>query len=106
MVRYQAGTVDHDFWFSASASLELAAYSDADWGGDKDNYSPTGAYIVYLGTHPILWSSMKQKGVSRSSTEAEYRAVTEATSEFKWIVSLLSELGVRLPTTPKVFTLE
>ena len=103
VLRYLAGTVDHGLWFSAKASLELSAYSDADWGGDKDDYSSTGAYIVYLGSHPISWSSKKQKGVSRSSTEAEYRAVTEAASEVKWVISLLSELGVQLPTIPKVY---
>ncbi|KAG7599495.1 Reverse transcriptase RNA-dependent DNA polymerase [Arabidopsis suecica] len=103
VLRYLAGTVDHGLWFSANASLELSAYSDADWGGDKDDYSSTGAYIVYLGTHPISWSSKKQKGVSRSSTEAEYRAVTEAASEVKWVLSLLSELHIRIPTAPKVY---
>ncbi|KAG7598911.1 Integrase catalytic core [Arabidopsis suecica] len=103
VLRYLAGTIEHGLWFSANTSLELSAYSDADWGGDKDDYSSTGAYIVYLGSHPISWSSKKQKGVSRSSTEAEYRAVTEAASEVKWVLSLLSDLRIRTPTAPKVY---
>lgn len=42
--------------------------TDADWGGKKDDYTSTSAYIAYLGHYPIAWSSKKQKGVSRSST--------------------------------------
>ncbi|KAG7556724.1 Reverse transcriptase RNA-dependent DNA polymerase [Arabidopsis suecica] len=49
VMRYLAGKVDHGLWFSSHASLDLKAYSDADWGGDKDNYSSPGAYFVYLG---------------------------------------------------------
>lgn len=36
---------------------------------------------------------MKQKSVSRSSTEAEYRAMSYACSEILWLWGLLSELG-------------
>ncbi|RVW86582.1 Retrovirus-related Pol polyprotein from transposon RE2 [Vitis vinifera] len=42
----------------------LHAYSDADWAGDPDDFSSTGAYIVYLGRNPISWSSKKQKTIA------------------------------------------
>ena len=35
----------------------LHAYTDADWAGNRDDYTSTGAYIVYYGKHPIAWSS-------------------------------------------------
>ena len=38
--------------------------------------------------------------VARSSTEAEYKAVTDATAELIWIKSLLHELHFQLSTTP------
>lgn len=103
VLRYLAGTVTKGIFFSASTPLNLHAYTDADWAGDKDGYSSTGAYIVYLGKQPISWSSRKLKGVARSSTEAEYRALAEAASEVKWISSLLTELGIKSSTTPTVF---
>lgn len=103
VLRYLAGTVTQGLFFSAKSPLNLHAFSDADWGGDKDDYSSTGAYIVYLGKQPVLWCSRKLKGVARSSTEAEYRALIEAASEIKWITSLLSELGVNSASTPTLF---
>lgn len=49
VMRYLAGTADKGFFFSRSTPLNLHAYSGADWTGDRDDYSSTGAYIVYLG---------------------------------------------------------
>jgi hypothetical protein len=42
----------------------------------------------------------KQATVSRSSTEAEYKAVANATAELIWVQSLLRELRVSQPQSP------
>ena len=42
----------------------------------------------------ISWSARKQAIVSRSSTEAEYKALANATAEIIWVQTLLKELGV------------
>ncbi|KAL6313803.1 hypothetical protein AAG906_010222 [Vitis piasezkii] len=75
----------------------------SDWAGNKDDYTFTSAYIVYFGRHPTSWSSKKQRIVARSSTEAEYRSVAATTSEINWICSLLTELGVTLPTPHVIY---
>jgi histone deacetylase 1/2 len=44
----------------------------------------------------VSWSARKQTTVSRSSTEAEYKALANATSELIWVEALLRELGIKL----------
>jgi hypothetical protein len=41
--------------------------------------------------------------VSRSSTEAEYRALAMLTAELYWLRMLFKELHVPLPTVPKIW---
>lgn len=41
--------------------------------------------------------------MSRSSTEAEYKAVANATVETMWIQTLLYELGIDVPRTAKLW---
>lgn len=67
------------------------------------DYLSTLANIIYLGKHPISWSSKKQKGVAQSSTEAEYRSIGNTSAEVRWICSLLGELGIKLPMIPVIY---
>lgn len=103
ILRYLAGTSAHGILIRPDTPLKLHAYSDADWAGDADDYCSTNAYIVYLGSNPISWSSKKQTGVARSSTEAEYRAVANATAELLWVCSLFTELRILLPEMPVIY---
>lgn len=103
VLRYLVGTPTHGIFLSSSNTLDLHAYSDADWAGDSDDFVSTNAYVIYLGRHPISWSSKKQKGVARSSTEAEYRSVANTVSEIRWVTSLLTELGISLPSMPVTY---
>ena len=49
---------------------------------------------MYLGQSLISWEcKKKQERVSKSSTEAEYRAMSSAYSEILWLRRLLLELG-------------
>ena len=74
VLRYLRGSLHLGIAFSPG-SLELHAYSDVDWVGDPHTRRSTTGYIVFLGTNPLTWVSKKQPTVSRSSTEAEYRAL-------------------------------
>jgi hypothetical protein len=42
----------------------------------------------------VSWSARKQPTLSRSSTEAEYKALANATTEIIWMQTLLDELSV------------
>lgn len=110
ILRYLSGTLNDGLLLHRNSPLSLHAFSDsihafsdADWAGNKDDYSSTGAYLVYLGSNLISWSSKKQKTVARSSTEAEYRSVAATTAEICWVRSLLSELCINLVSPPVVY---
>ena len=56
--------------------------------------------MVFLGSSPISWSSKKQPTVSRSSIEAEYRALASTAAELAWFHTLFRELRLFLPHIP------
>jgi histone deacetylase 1/2 len=65
----------------------------ADWAGCPDDRRPTGGFAVYVGSNHVPWHAKKQATVSRSSTEAEYKLLANATTEVMWIQTLFDELG-------------
>ncbi|BBH02745.1 transposable element gene [Prunus dulcis] len=87
ILRYLKATYDHGLRYKPG-KLELNAYSDADYAGDPDTRHSTGGFCVYFGYNLISWSSKKQKTVSRSSTEAEYRQLAYTAAELSWLRSL------------------
>jgi hypothetical protein len=103
ILRYLKGTLDLSMHLSRSSTSSLTAYSDADWAGCPDTRRSTCGYCVYLGDNLVSWSSKRQTTVSRSSAEAEYRAVAHAVAECCWIRQLLGELHHPLTTATVVF---
>jgi hypothetical protein len=52
----------------------------------------TSGHTVFLGGNLVSWSSKRQHVISRSSAEAEYRAVASGVAEACWLRHLLVEL--------------
>ncbi|XP_028097981.1 uncharacterized protein LOC114297713 [Camellia sinensis] len=98
ILRYVKGTLFHGLHYSAHTPLELCAYSDAGWASDPTDRRSTTGYCFFLGSLLISWQSKKQIVVSRSSTEAEYRALADTTQELLWLRWLLKDMGVLHPT--------
>jgi histone deacetylase 1/2 len=100
ILRYVKDTVDIGITFQPSSSTLLSGFSDADWAGCLDDRRSTGGFAIFVGPNLVSWSARKQATVSRSSTEAEYKALANATAEMIWIEALLRELGVQLKEKP------
>ncbi|CAN1322455.1 Retrovirus-related Pol polyprotein from transposon RE2 [Linum perenne] len=103
VLRYLKGTTTHGITLQSHPLHTLSIFTDADWAGDTTDRRSTSAYVTYLGPNIISWSSRKQRTVSRSSTEAEYRALATASSEVLWLTSLLQEIGFPTAAAPTVW---
>lgn len=103
VLRYVKGTLPMGINFNNECDNTLRAYSDSDWGGCKSTRRSTGGFCTFLGTNIISWSSKKQNTVSRSSTEAEYRSLSDTAQEITWISAILKEIGIPLPVTPELY---
>jgi histone deacetylase 1/2 len=100
ILRYVSLTASYGLLLQPAPSCILSAFSDADWAGNPDDRRSTGGYAVFFGPNLIAWNARKQATVSRSSTEAEYKAVASATAELIWVQSLLRELRVSQHQSP------
>ncbi|KAG9442993.1 hypothetical protein H6P81_018847 [Aristolochia fimbriata] len=103
ILRYVKGTLMQGLFMSSASPLSLLAFSDADWAGDVIDRRSTTGYLVFLGYSPISWRSKKQSTVSRSSTEVEYRALADTTSEIVWLRWLLQDMGVHLDSSSPLY---
>jgi hypothetical protein len=99
ILRYVRGTLDHGLFYTPGP-ITLSAFTDADWAGDPDDRRSTSGLVVFLGHNPVTWSAKKQLTVSRSSTEAEYRALASASAELCWLRTLVKDLGIYLYHPP------
>jgi hypothetical protein len=103
ILRYLKGCTRLGLKIVKNISLLVCAFSDADWEGCLDDRRSTGGYAVFLGTNLVSWSALNQPTISRSSTEAEYKAIVNATTEIMWIQTLLKEIGVPSPKQARLW---
>ena len=78
MFRYIKGTLSYGLKFSVNDDeCDLYGFSDADWAGDADNRRSTSRYVF---------------NVAKSTTEAEFVALSQATQEAIYLRKLLADL--------------
>ena len=94
ILRYVKGTLHTGLKFRKAASTSISIFTDADWAWYPNDRRSTGGFAIFVGPNLISWSSKKQPTVSRSSTEAEYKALANGAAEAIWVESLLKELCV------------
>jgi len=103
VLRYLKGSPGLGILIPKGNELRLSGWSDADWAKCLDSRRSVTGYAVFLGNSLVSWKSKKQDTVSKSSTEAEYRALSSLNCEILWIIKLLRDLKVKVTLPVELF---
>lgn len=103
LLRYIKGTSGQGLFYPSNTQLELKAFVDSDWAGCSETRRSVTGYCAFLGGALISWKAKKQTTVSKSSAEAEYRALASLVCELQWLVYLCRDLQLEEQTPIKVF---
>ena len=104
VLRYLKGALNFGLRFSFNGkNPEMFGFSDADWAGDVDTRRSTSGYIFQIGNSAVSWSSKMQATVAKSTTEAEYIALSQATQEAVWLRCLLFDLGYSTDSPTSIY---
>ncbi|CAM8942988.1 unnamed protein product [Rhodiola kirilowii] len=103
VLKYLKGAPAQGLFYSCDSSLGLSAYSDMDWAACPLTRKSISGYAILLGNSLISWKSKKQSLVSRSSAEAEYRAMAHTCCELVWVHRLLQDFQISTPTPIPMF---
>lgn len=104
VVRYLKFNPGQGILLSRVSSLQLHGWCDSDWAACPLTRRSFTGYFVQLGETPISWKTKKQPTVSRSSAEAEYRAMAFLSQELVWLKRLLHDLGVSHEQPMSIFS--
>lgn len=85
VLRYLKHTANKCLTYTKSDKKQLLAYSDADWGSEKDNRKSVSGCAIFHNGNLVSWFSKKQSTVALSSAEAEYVAAAMSTSEIVYV---------------------
>lgn len=86
LLRYLKCSPGQGIFIEPSTSFQIQAFTDADWVSCLHSRKYTIGFCTFLGDSLVSWKSKKQTTMSRSSAEAEYRALAATTSEVTWLV--------------------
>ncbi|KAK1651410.1 hypothetical protein QYE76_069215 [Lolium multiflorum] len=94
ILKYLKRTKDMFLCYGGDQELVVNGYTDASRNTDPDDSKSQSGYVFILNGAAVSWASSKQCTVAKSSTESEYIAASEASSEAVWMKRFIVELGV------------
>ncbi|XP_040363468.1 secreted RxLR effector protein 161-like [Rosa chinensis] len=84
ILRYLKSAPGKGLMFCKCQHLDVSGYTDADWADSITNRKSTSGYFTSVGGNLVTWRSKKQKVVTRSSAEAEYREEGNLEDKYTW----------------------
>ncbi|KAI8440034.1 hypothetical protein MSG28_001468 [Choristoneura fumiferana] len=81
----------------------MDCYVDADWAGDIVDRKSTTGFVIRLFGNAVYWKSKKQMTVTKSSTFAEYIALSEAVTEISLLRSILDDVFITLHAPVNIY---
>ncbi|XP_040370262.1 uncharacterized protein LOC112183342 isoform X3 [Rosa chinensis] len=93
IIRYVSGTATCGVYFTFDSNIEIAGYSDADWGGNLKDRKSTSGGCFFIGNNMVAWHSKKQNCISLSTAEAEYVAAGSCCTQMLWMKQMLRDYG-------------
>jgi Reverse transcriptase (RNA-dependent DNA polymerase)/Integrase core domain len=103
VVRYLKSSHGKGILMKVENSFQLSVFCDSDWASCTTTRRSITGYCTFLGDSPISWRTKKQTTVSRSSAEAEYRAMAMATCELLWLKTIMADMGVMHPQPMQLY---
>jgi hypothetical protein len=97
---YLKYTLKFLIWYSTSSSLDLVAFSDADFAGCGIDRKGTSGTCHFLRSSLVCWSAHKQSFVAQSTTKAEYVVAASYCSQILWIVHTMKDYRVTYKSVP------
>ncbi|GJT20107.1 ribonuclease H-like domain-containing protein [Tanacetum coccineum] len=79
-ISYDVHCLSLGVYITKTSGMFLTAYSDADWAKCIVTRKFVTGYCVFLNNYLVSWKSKKQNTLSKSSTEAKYRALASVTT--------------------------
>nr|KYP35648.1 Retrovirus-related Pol polyprotein from transposon TNT 1-94 [Cajanus cajan] len=89
--------------FKREDKLTMKIYTDADYAGSITDRKSTSGYCMFLGDSLVTWRSKKQDRVSRSSAEAEFRALAQGMCEGLWMKIILDDLKIKVDNPVQLY---
>ncbi|KAK6161983.1 hypothetical protein DH2020_001824 [Rehmannia glutinosa] len=99
LLRYLKGTPSLGLFYPVGQSNKFESFCDADWATCLLTRKSLTDYCIFYGKSLVSWKTKKQKTVSKSSAEAEYRSMAATVCELQWLYNLSHDLhlNVALP---------
>ncbi|XP_074365665.1 uncharacterized protein LOC141706743 [Apium graveolens] len=91
VLRYLKQAPGQGLLIYATGNLQITTYTDSDWAGCPESRQSLTGFCITIGSSLVSWRSNKQPTVSRSSAEAEYRAMADTFCEITWLLALLND---------------